>query len=201
MRRATEDATAARLIRDRSPVRVLEASVSAGVAAVVAVAAGRVIYADSAYASRLNLCLCKECGIMPFISMKKNATTAGRGHGAVWGMSVREQHGRGARNVSDLTAAERADGLEEWRENSGYGKRWMVEIILSDFKRLFGSGVRALKWENRPGDQTRGVGLQHADQCGMGDTGRGRTGGSCTAPGRATAAIRRFLCHTCLLIT
>ena len=57
MCRAAEDATAARLVRDRSPVRVLAASVSAGVAAAAA-ATGRVIYADSAYASRLNLRLC-----------------------------------------------------------------------------------------------------------------------------------------------
>ena len=92
MCRASEDAVATLLFRDRSPVRVLEASVSAAVT-VAAVAAGRVIYADSAYASRPNLCLCKECGVMPFIRLKKNATTAGKGHGDVWGGSV---EGRGA---------------------------------------------------------------------------------------------------------
>ena len=147
MCRASEDAVATLLNRDRSPVRVLEASVSAAVTAAAA-AAGRVIYADSAYASRQNLCLCKECGVMPFIMLKKNATTAGKGHGDVWGGSVRGQRGRGARNVSALTETERADALEEWKENSGYGKRWIVEIIFSAFKRLFGSDVRALKWDN-----------------------------------------------------
>ena len=58
------------------------------------------------------------------------------------------QRGRGARNVSDLTETERADAPEEWKENSGYGKRWVVEIIFSAFKRLFGSDVWALKLEN-----------------------------------------------------
>ncbi len=145
--RASEDAVATLLFRDRSPVWVLEASVSAGMAVTAAVA-GRVIYASSAYASRLNLRLCRECGVVPFIRMKKNTATAGRGHGDVWGGSVRGQRGRGARNVSALTETERADALEEWKENSGYGKRWIVEIIFSAFKRLFGSDVRALKLEN-----------------------------------------------------
>ena len=80
--------------------------------------------------------------------MKKNAITVGRGRGDVWGMSMRGQRGSGAKNVSDLTETKRADGLEECKENSGYGKRWIVEIIFSAFKRLFGSDVRALKWEN-----------------------------------------------------
>ena len=121
MCRASEDAVAA-LLRDRSPVRVLEASVSAAVTAAAAAAAGRVIYADSAYASRSNLCLCKECGTVPFIMLKKNATTAGKGRGDVWGISVRGQRGRGARNVSDLTEAERADALEGGRRTAGTAK-------------------------------------------------------------------------------
>ena len=143
MCRASEDAAATLLLRDSSPVRVLEASVSAAVTA--AAAAGRMIYTDSAYASRQNLCLCKECGTVPFIMLKKNVTTAGKGRGDVWGISVRWQRGRGARNVSILTETERADALEEWKENSGYGKKWIVEIIFSAFERLFGSDIRALK--------------------------------------------------------
>ena len=86
MCKASKDAAAARLIRNNSPVRVLEASVSVGMAAA---AAGRVIYADNTYSSWVNLCLCKECGVVPFIRLKKNAITAGRGRGDVWGMSVR----------------------------------------------------------------------------------------------------------------
>ena len=101
MCRATEDATAARLARDRSPVRVQAASVSAGVAAAAA-AAERVIYADSAYASRLNLRLCRVRS-RAVRQDEEECDNGGRGRGAVWGMSVREQHGRGARNVSDLT--------------------------------------------------------------------------------------------------
>ena len=146
--RASKDAVSTLLFRDRSSVGVLEASVLAA-AAVAAAAAGCVIYADSAYASRSNLCLYKECGVVPFIRLKKNATTAGQCHGDVWGEGfVREQRGRSARNVSNLTETERADALEEWKENSRYGKRRIVEIIFSVFKRLFGSDVRVLKWDN-----------------------------------------------------
>ena len=147
MCRASKDPVATLLRGDRSHVRVLGASVSAAMVAASA-AAGRMIYADSACASRLNLCLCKECGVIPFIRLKKNATTVGRGSGTVWGISIRVQRGRSARNVSDLTKTERADALERWKENNGYGKRWTVEIIFSAFKRLFRSDMRALKWEN-----------------------------------------------------
>ena len=37
----------------------------------------RAICADGAHSSRPNLCLCKECGVVPFIRLKKNAVTAG----------------------------------------------------------------------------------------------------------------------------
>ncbi len=50
--------------------------------------------------------------------------------------------------VSDLTAAEKAASMEAWKAASRYGRRWTVEIVFSAVKRLFGSGVRALKWKN-----------------------------------------------------
>ena len=204
MCRATEDATAARLARDRSPVRVQAASVSAGVAAAAAAAAatGRVIYADSAYASRLNLRLCRVRNHAVHQD-EEECDNGGRGprrrmgyvrEGAAW---PRRQE----RLRSDRGGEGRRLGGGEWKENGMSGKRRMVEIILSAFKRLWKRRPGVEMGEHSPGDQTKGVGLQHADQCGMGDTGRGRTGGSCTASGLATAAIRRFLCHICLLIT
>ena len=110
--------------------------------------AEKVIYADGAYASRKNVALCKELGIVPFIKMGKNATTAGKGEGDEWGRVVREQLGFGTKYVSDLTAAEKAASMEAWKAASRYGRRWTIEIIFSAVKRLFGSDVRALKWKN-----------------------------------------------------
>ena len=82
---------------------------------------------------------------------------------------MRGQRGRGARNVSALTETEGADALEEWKENGGYGKRWIVEIILSAFKRLWKRRACAEMGQHGPGDQTKGVGLQHADRYGIGE--------------------------------
>ena len=30
----------------------------------------------------------------------------------------------------------------------GFGSRWIVEIVISSIKRMFGEGVMALKWSN-----------------------------------------------------
>ncbi len=130
--------------REREP----EASVSAAVTAAAAEGAEKVVCADGAYASRKNVALCRELGIVPFIKMGKNATTAGKGEGDGRGGVVREQLGFGTKYVSDLTAAEKAAGTGAWKAASRYGRRWAVKIVFSAVKRLFGSGVRALKWKN-----------------------------------------------------
>lgn len=38
---------------------------------------------------------------------------------------------------------------EEWKKNAEYGKRWLVEIVFSAFKRMFGEHTYSLKWKNR----------------------------------------------------
>ena len=149
---ASEEAAAARAVaaddggtaREREP----EASVSAAVTAAAAEGAEKVAYADGAYASRKNVAPCRELGIVPFIKMGKNATTAGKGEGDEWGRVVREQLGFGTKYVSDPTVAEKAASMEAWKAASRYGRRWTVKIVFSAVKRLFGSGVRALKWKN-----------------------------------------------------
>ena len=152
VRSASEEAAAARAVaadnggtaREREP----EASVSAAAAAAAAEGAEKAACADGAYASRKNVAPCKELGIVPFIKTGKNATTAGKGEGDGRGRVVREQLGFGTKYVSDLTAAEKAAGTGARRAASRYGRRRAIEIVFSAVKRLFGSGVRALKWKN-----------------------------------------------------
>ena len=96
VRSAPGEAAAARAVaaddggtaREREP----EASVSAAAAAAAAEGAGaeKAIRADGAYASRKNVAPCRELGIVPFIMMGKNATTAGKGEGDGRGGAVRE---------------------------------------------------------------------------------------------------------------
>ena len=42
---------------------------------------------------------------------------------------------------------ERKKHQKEWKERVGYNSRWMVEIIISTFKRLLGEALRAVKPE------------------------------------------------------
>ena len=37
---------------------------------------------------------------------------------------------------------------EEWKKKVEYGKRWLVEIVFSAFKRMFGEHLYSLKWKN-----------------------------------------------------
>ena len=54
--------------------------------------------------------------------------------------------GRGGctgRELNRMTNEERRAN-QEWKKDTRYGLRWMVEIIISAFKRVFGESVRAL---------------------------------------------------------
>ena len=142
-------------------------------------ATGRAICADGAHSSRPNPCLCKRCGVVPFIRMEKNATTAGRG--------------RGARNVPVLTWTEGAGGRGGRKKNGGCGKRRTVEIILQASGRL---------WKRRAGVETesprgfkpkvRAYDMQIGAAYGM--AGRGPGGRIPHHAGRATAAARAVPC-------
>ena len=65
-------------------------------------------------------------------------------------MAVLEQLGGGAgpRAFASMTDAERMANQEKWKKNTGYGRRWLVEIVFSSFKRIFGSAVHAIRMEN-----------------------------------------------------
>ena len=55
--------------------------------------------------------------------------------------------GRGGctgRELNRMTNEERRANQKEWKKDTRYGLRWMVEIIISAFKRVFGESVRAL---------------------------------------------------------
>ncbi len=50
--------------------------------------------------------------------------------------------------VGDLSKEERQENLRYWKSTAGYGARWIVEIVVSAIKRMFGEDVKALKWSN-----------------------------------------------------
>ena len=48
------------------------------------------------------------------------------------------------REPSRMKKEERRANQKEWKKDTGYGLRWMVEIIIPAFKRVFGESVRVI---------------------------------------------------------
>ena len=52
-----------------------------------------------------------------------------------------------AQNLAKLTKTERRKFQKKWVKDQRYGRRWLVEIAISAFKRVLGESVRAVKPE------------------------------------------------------
>ena len=87
-------------------------------------------YADAAYDSRRNFNALDEIHAEPAIKLKKGATT--RSH---WSPLRREE----------VVLVKRL-GYEGWKELKDYGKRWIVEIVFSSFKRVLGETLRGRRF-------------------------------------------------------
>ena len=126
------------------------------------------MYGDATYASRDNLKACRDSNVTPLIKLKVSSTPKGKGAGDVWGMAVRNQFGGSDPNrVKWLSGEEKKGNQDEWKTRVGYGKRWIVEIVFSAFKRMFGEHLYSLKMEEHdPGGQSQCVRLQQADRHG-----------------------------------
>jgi len=87
-------------------------------------------YADAAYDSRSNFNLLDEIGAEPAIKLRKNASLK------LMGSRARREE------VMLLDAL----GYEGWKSVKDYGKRWLVEITFSAFKRVLGETLRARRF-------------------------------------------------------
>ena len=88
------------------------------------------VYADAAYDARKNFNLLNEEKIEPAIKLKKGASLK------ALGSPLRRQE------AIMLDAL----GYEGWKSVKDYGKRWLVEITFSAFKRVLGDTLRARKF-------------------------------------------------------
>jgi transposase len=88
------------------------------------------VMGDGAYDSKVNFRLASDLGIDPLIRVRKNASWKGGGC-MPRKFAVLEQLGN-----------------SEWRRDSGYGYRWMVESAFSSLKRVFGEYITSVRWEN-----------------------------------------------------
>ncbi len=110
---------------------------------------GKILLADGAYGSRKNVAECHKRGIKPLIRLLTSCNAKGKGTGDKWGRLVRWQLGGGPEvPVGDLSKEERQENLRYWKSTVGFGSRWIVEIVISAIKRMFGECVMALKWSN-----------------------------------------------------
>ncbi len=110
---------------------------------------GKILLADGGYGSRKNIAECHKRGIRPLIRLLTSCNAKGRGSGDKWGLLVRWQLGGGPEEpVGSLSKEERQENLRYWKSTIGFGIRWIVEIVISAIKRMFGEDVKALKWSN-----------------------------------------------------
>ena len=111
--------------------------------------AGCCLYGDAAYASRDNVTVCRDRGVDSHIKLGVNSRGREKGIGDAWGMAVREQLGGYADcHMWKMSNDEKKRLREEWKKRVEYGKRWLVEIVFSAFKRMFGEHLYSLKWKN-----------------------------------------------------
>ena len=104
--------------------------------------------ADGGYDSRVTFAFLAALGIIPVIRVRINSGARAKGKNRARAKAVLEQlGGRGrctGRELNRMTNEERGACQKEWKKDTRYGLRWMVEIIISAFKRVFGESVRAL---------------------------------------------------------
>jgi transposase len=87
-------------------------------------------YADTMYDARKNFDVLHGAGIEPAIKLRKNAST--------------KSHGSPLRREEVLLV--KRLGYERWKELKGYGKRWLVEIVFSSFKRVLRETLRSRRF-------------------------------------------------------
>lgn len=110
---------------------------------------GACLMADGAYASRANMQACRGMGIRPLIPIQARCNARGMGTGDAWGEAVREQLGGSPETrIGGIGMEEREENKMYWKSRVGYNRRWLIEIIISAFKRMFGDHVHSRKWEH-----------------------------------------------------
>lgn len=88
------------------------------------------VYGDTAYDSRKNFNLLNDLDIEPAIKIRKNATIKSLG------CYLRKQEALLVRKL----------GLDGWKKEKNYGKRWIAEIVFSSFKRVLGETLQSRKF-------------------------------------------------------
>lgn len=106
------------------------------------------VMGDGAYDARAIFSMLAQLGITPVIKVRINSNTRSQGVDRARTMAVLDQLGGGDgctnRDFQHMTKDERRANQKKWKEKVDYGLRWIVEIVISAFKRVLGESVRAL---------------------------------------------------------
>ena len=102
---------------------------------------------DGGYDTRKIFALLAALGIIPIIKVRINSAASTEDEYRARSMAVLEQlGGKGGCTDQDLNRMirdERLANRKGWKERVRYGLRWIVEIVISAFKRIFGESIRA----------------------------------------------------------
>lgn len=108
--------------------------------------------ADGGYDSREVFSACKKLGIRADIRIRKNANCKAGGADRARTEAVLDQLGGGPdatpAGLAALDESGREANRRKWKIRVRYGTRWLVEIVISAFKRTYGDAVMARKMEN-----------------------------------------------------
>ena len=107
--------------------------------------------ADAGYDTRQIFEYCKNLGIVSLIRIRKNANSRAGGVGRTRGLAAQDQlcgDDPSPKKLAALDECERVQNQKDWKKRINYGRRWLVEIVFSSLKRMFGSSVNAVKMEN-----------------------------------------------------
>ena len=105
--------------------------------------------ADGTYGTHKVFKHLKKRGVQPVIRVRIDSNARSGGVSSARPEAVREQLGGGCtvQNLAKLTKTERRKFQKKWMKDQKYGSRWLVEIVISAFKRVLGESVRAVKPE------------------------------------------------------
>lgn len=107
------------------------------------------VMADGGYDSNEAFSHCKKRGVKTVIRTRINSTVQASDEEGARSKAVLEQLGGGctAAQFAKMSKTERKKHQKEWRTRVKSSRRWLVEIVISAFKRVLGESLRAIKPE------------------------------------------------------
>ena len=103
---------------------------------------------DGGYDARAVFSFLRSLGVTSLITVRVNSNTLAKGVDRSRSRAVLDRPGGvgdcTSKDLARMTKSERRANRKKWRELVRFRLRWLVEIVISAYKRVFGESVRAL---------------------------------------------------------